>query len=140
MTDTELARLVAVYLVQVDAIASQLRAAFGCQDLLRAVRSGNAPRAGRLPSGLEYEFHGVGCRARWTNGEVDFDFGPRGRSDGFDAWRLHTFSRSGAWDGARCALAEIEGGLARLQSRGVVVAPKWAPSEHLLYLADGAAV
>jgi len=43
---------------------------------------------------VSYRFHGIGCCVEFAEAVVDFDFGPGGRIDGFDAWRLAIFARS----------------------------------------------
>ncbi|MEM7475342.1 MAG: hypothetical protein AAF483_10150 [Planctomycetota bacterium] len=43
---------------------------------------------------ITYSFHGIGCRVMFGTLDVDFDFGPHGRHDGFDAWRLHRYAQS----------------------------------------------
>ncbi len=43
---------------------------------------------------ITYSFHGIGCCVEFGTLVVDFDFGPNGRFDGFDAWRLHLFAES----------------------------------------------
>ena len=43
---------------------------------------------------VTYSFHGIGCRVMFGSLDVDFDFGPHGRHDGFDSWRLHMYAKS----------------------------------------------
>ena len=43
---------------------------------------------------IKYRFHGIGCSVTFGSIVVDFDFGPNGRYDGFDAWRLSLFAKS----------------------------------------------
>ena len=40
---------------------------------------------------MPYYFHGSGCCLKTPEGEIDWDFGDRGRFDGFDLWRLKKF-------------------------------------------------
>ncbi|MCK6591141.1 MAG: hypothetical protein L6Q76_26610, partial [Polyangiaceae bacterium] len=61
-------------------VASALRAGFGRNNLLRAWHSGEIPKEGVI-NGVEFSFHGVGCWAIVDDVEVDFDFGPGGRTD-----------------------------------------------------------
>jgi len=58
---------------------------------LKAWKDNLLPQTGTLPDGVEYEFHGIGCLLIFDNCEVDFDFGPDNRFDGFDLWRLTQF-------------------------------------------------
>ena len=49
-------------------------------------------QVGNLGSGCRYRFHGIGCTVEFNGSEeVDFDYGPGGRIDGFDLWRLKRF-------------------------------------------------
>jgi hypothetical protein len=57
-------------------------------------RDSRIPRRGTLPSGRIYSFHGIGCRFEKDGIVADMDFGSDGRTDGFDAWRLHIFAES----------------------------------------------
>lgn len=41
---------------------------------------------------MSYQLHGNGCMIEYPDYCVDFDFGPNGRTDGFDAWRLHNYA------------------------------------------------
>lgn len=60
-------------------------------DLLRAWHEGVIEKEGSLSNGIEYELHGIGYRIYYSNIEVDFDFGPNNRFDGFDLWRLKEY-------------------------------------------------
>ncbi|WP_095100872.1 hypothetical protein [Pseudomonas sp. Irchel 3A5] len=50
------------------------------------------PQRGELSGGVKYFKHGYGCAVHLPSGTVDFDFGPHGEIDGFDAWRLIGFA------------------------------------------------
>ncbi len=52
------------------------------------------PQQGKLSGEIEYQFHGIGCLLIFPEYEVDFDFGPDNRSDGFDLWRLTQYVSS----------------------------------------------
>ena len=43
---------------------------------------------------ISYDFHGLGCSVMFGEVDVDFDIGPGGRIDGFNAWRLSLFAQS----------------------------------------------
>jgi hypothetical protein len=49
------------------------------------------PAHGELNGGIKYYKHGQGCAVYLPEGEVDFDFGQQGQTDGFDEWRLWKF-------------------------------------------------
>ena len=63
---------------------------------LKAWREGTVSRRGKLRHRAGYEFHGVGCRVLWDGRRVDFDYGPEGRIDGFDLWRLQMYLQDNA--------------------------------------------
>lgn len=48
------------------------------------------PKEGHIEN-AHYYFHGRGCLFQFDNGEIDVDFGPEGRYDGFDKHRLISF-------------------------------------------------
>jgi len=52
------------------------------------------PQKGNLSKEVEYQFHGIGCLLIFSDYEVDFDFGPDDRFDGFDLWRLGQYVSS----------------------------------------------
>lgn len=123
------------YLQNVGCAVSSARGEFGCENLLAARRSGTIPKSGVLRDGWNFNFHGVGCRFEREASAVDVDFGPFGRSDGFDAWRIWRFAQEslGMHD---LELAQVSAELAALKTSGTVVAPSWDPSPHLYYLSE----
>jgi hypothetical protein len=135
MSNGNLLDLIQCYQQAALAAVEELRSQVGTVDLLRAVNSRAAPRQGILPSGKTYEFHGVGCRFERDQQTVDVDFGPGGRCDGFDAWRLWMFAQKFVEWKAFHDLNLIRRGLEDLIAKGHVCAPRLAPSEHLFYLA-----
>ena len=58
---------------------------------LKAWHDGQLPQTGKLSDEIEYQFHGIACLLIFSDYEVDFDFGPEGRMDGFDLWRLNGY-------------------------------------------------
>jgi hypothetical protein len=90
---TSAAQAISHYLHAVEVGLRSFEEKYGRRDVLRAWHQGDIPQTGRLPGGVEYELHGVGCRLYFPTFEVDFDFGPHGRSDGFDAWRLNQYTK-----------------------------------------------
>ena len=131
----EVLQLALDYRRSVDAAVSSLRLQAGTDDLWAAIRAGSLPRRGRLttPRG-RYAFHGIGCRFDIARRTVDVDFGPDGRHDGFDAWRLDLYAKS-AFEWQHISADQVASGLAKLLSDGLVYQPRWEPSPHLLYLA-----
>lgn len=60
------------------------------ESLLRAKVLGIIPKDGII-NDVYYRFHGRGCIFKYSNDEIDVDFGPGGRYDGFDMHRLKKF-------------------------------------------------
>ncbi|HZF51497.1 MAG TPA: hypothetical protein VE093_22730, partial [Polyangiaceae bacterium] len=84
---------------------------------------------------ISFSFHGVGCRATVDGVEVDFDFGPDGRTDGFEAWRLWYFAQQNPQKYPQFQrLEDVQAALERLALSGEIECPRAAPSKHLWYL------
>src|ERR1043165_4077493 len=88
-------QLIADYQRAARIAVSSLRRESKNGDPLTAWRRGRLKRSGRLkePKG-RYSFHGSGCRFIIADRTVDVDFGPGGRYDGFDSWRLAQYAGS----------------------------------------------
>lgn len=84
-------QLIANYQNAVQHGVQALQTEFKSTELLRAWRSKSIPQYGKLPSDVEWQFHGIGCLIIIDNITVDFNFGPNHRHDGFDLWRLGSF-------------------------------------------------
>lgn len=108
----------------------------GAANLLSAWRAGKLRQSGRLtqPRG-RYSFHGTGCRFEISGRTVEVDFGPSGRHDGFDAWRLQQYAQS-AFEWLDLHGAAINRSLRNLESTGLIIRPELNPSPHLYYFAD----
>lgn len=65
----------------------------GRRDILRACIEKAIPRRGSLPTVGQYQIHDIGCWVERNGVEVDFDFGPDSRSDGFNPWRIGIFTK-----------------------------------------------
>ncbi len=133
---TGLLRLIRRYTSASGDAAQKLRDELAVTDLLGALHGGTLHRAGKLPDGTQYRFHGVGCAVERAGISVDFDFGPEGRTDGFDAWRLHLFAEQFPDETHFHDEAVVAAALAELQRAGMVAKPGWTPSPHLYYLAE----
>ncbi len=136
MTAYALQGLIREYLAAVAEAVAILRGEMGRTDLLPAVGSMQIPRRGPLHSGGIYEFHGVGCRVSRSEASVDFDFGPNGRTDGFDAWRLSSYARETGKYPEFHSEAVTDAALAELDRAGLVFRPGWQPSPHLYYCVE----
>jgi hypothetical protein len=135
----DMMKLISEYQLHVLGFVNAFRNRFGVDDFLGAWHQGNVPQKGTLDDRYEtrYEFHGVGCRFSSERGEVDFDFGPDGRYDGFDGWRLWILAQSRPKDYPMFQRQEVvESVLGELVTDGLVYRPRWAPSPHLCYLTE----
>lgn len=127
-------QLIHDYTTMTKAAAAQLRRELGSQDLLQAWQQRQVPQRGSLSDGSAYQFHGIGCSIeRADDIDLDFDFGPGGRADGFDAWRLWRFAKQfpGKYPDLQQRNA-VEKALQVLVDQGVV-RPSDAERDSLLY-------
>jgi hypothetical protein len=90
----ELKRTIDDYLLQVKRAVELFDKQLGVIAPLSAWHTNQIPRKGNLSESVSYEFHGIGCLIIYPDYEVDFDFGPDNRCDGFDLWRLTGFISS----------------------------------------------
>ena len=134
-----LALIVAYQKAAARAVA-ELRAALAVDDLLAAWRANQVETSGRFETPTaagKFEFHGVGCRIETGETVVDVDFGPEGRCDGFDVWRLSMFATDNPSEGSPFQdRAHLARSFERLAKAGCIVCPHTEPSPHLYYLAD----
>lgn len=133
---SDVLQLIADYQRAARAAVVGLKRQSAAANLLSAWKSGKLPRTGRLkqPRG-RYSFHGAGCRFEISGRNIDVDFGPSGRHDGFDSWRLQQYAQS-AFEWLDLHPKEIEQSLLNLESSGLIVCPKLEPTPHLYYFKD----
>ncbi|MEW5251109.1 DUF6896 domain-containing protein [Microbulbifer sp. 2201CG32-9] len=91
MIDENLKTVIDDYLGEVQKGINLFKSKIGDTPPLVAWRNKDIPQKGKLSDDVKYEFHGIGCVLIFPEYEVDFDFGPDNRSDGFDLWRLHLY-------------------------------------------------
>lgn len=84
-------RLIDDYLTDVAYGVSLFKKLTGDKAPLKAWRDNDIPQKGVLSDGIEYELHGIGCLIIYPDYDVDFDFAPNDRIDGFDLWRLSLY-------------------------------------------------
>ncbi|WP_456026360.1 DUF6896 domain-containing protein [Pseudomonas capeferrum] len=84
--------LVTDYLARVKSATALLEDSFGVKNILGLWRSKKIPQRGPVTAGVTYELHGIGCCVYLSEICIDFDHGPDGRVDGFDAWRLYMYA------------------------------------------------
>ncbi|MFL1505410.1 DUF6896 domain-containing protein [Pseudomonas sp. O64] len=87
-----LENLIAEYLEQVKKATDLLEYSCGTKNILRLWRIQKKPRCGMVIGDVTYELHGIGCCVYLSGICIDFDYGPDGRVDGFDAWRLYIYA------------------------------------------------
>ncbi|WP_374268546.1 DUF6896 domain-containing protein [Corallococcus sp. RDP092CA] len=129
--------LIEQYLESARSFSDRLCRAFGQKDLLSGRRSKVIPRKGIVPGGLEFDFHGIGCRFSDGSFSVDVDFTPEGKVSGFDSWRLHAFSAENASFGGVRSHEDVAVALENLLAQGLI---ERLPGSHLYRLRamDGA--
>ena len=88
MIKKPLQKVIDDYLSKVEQGVSLFKKQLGDKHPLQAWGNKDIPQRGKLSDAIEYEFHGIGCALIFSDCEVDFDFGPDDRVDGFDLWRL----------------------------------------------------
>jgi len=91
MMMNDLKDMITEYLQAVEKGLKLFEQKIGRRDILAAWHEGALPREGKLLDDVEYELHGIGCWLSFPEYEIDFDFGPNGRSDGFDLWKLNKY-------------------------------------------------
>jgi hypothetical protein len=87
-----LEQLIFDFLSMVDKATSLLEEKFGTRCILRLWRSNKIERCGTVVGDITYELHGVGCSVYFPDLCINFDYGPDGRTDGLDVWRLYIFA------------------------------------------------
>lgn len=127
--------LVKAYQASVDYAVNELRESLSCDDLLKGFNERTIPQEGELVSGNSYYFHGVGCVFTLKGRDVNFDFGPSNRNDGFDLWRLEQFvdEHADKYELFYNDKEELKQEFCRLERDGIIFNPKWFPGTSLYY-------
>ena len=126
--------LIREYLAAVHKVVSALRAGLGYQNLLAAYHQRKIPKEGVI-NGVEFSFHGIGCWAVVDGLEVDFDFGPDSRIDGFEPWRLWRFAEQQPETYPLFRQVEdVKKAMERLERSGEIECSRAMPSSTLWYL------
>lgn len=84
-----LEQLIVDFLSKVDKATALFEKKFGTRCILRLWHTKKIERCGTVVDNITYELHGVGCAVYLPEACIDFDYGPDGRTDGFDVWRLY---------------------------------------------------
>lgn len=116
-------------------VAEEFYNKYNRKDLLRAWHDKTIAQKGSLNDIVQkYAFHGAGLYAKLKGKEVDFDFGPDDRIDGFDAWRLKEFADSQKKYKDKWSSKSIESGLEELMKNGTIYKPGSHPGTTNYYL------
>lgn len=83
--------LIASYLADVAKGMALFEKLIGKKRPIKAWRDKDIEQKGNLSSEVKYELHGIGCFLIYPEYYVNFDFGPNGRFDGFELWRLSQY-------------------------------------------------
>jgi hypothetical protein len=92
MINKDLKLLIFDFLSAVEASLKLLEDKFGSRSLHQLWHDNKIAQRGEIFKGVSYQLHGNGCMIEYPEYCVDFDFGPNGRTDGFDAWRLYNYA------------------------------------------------
>ena len=131
--NVQITELINKYLDTIAVCVSKLEKEYGRNDLLTAYREKEIPKEASI-NGVNFEFHGVGCYFEHQEIECDMDFGPRNRTDGFDAWRLSKFAKQ--FKEFNCYADEntVQNELTALEMLGKIKKFNEPPKENLYYL------
>ena len=132
----DLRALIADYQRRVASFVAAAKKKYGQENLLAAWHDCAVPETGMLddPHETRFRFHGGGCHVESIDTELDFDFGPDGRHDGFDGWRLNIFAQSRKQQYPQFQRLEIvESVIGELVTDGEVCRPHWMPGPQLCY-------
>lgn len=92
MINKDLESLIFDFLSAVKTSLQLLEDRFGSRSLHQLLHDKKIAQRGEIFKGVSYQLHGNGCMIEYPEHCVDFDFGPNGRTDGFDAWRLYNYA------------------------------------------------
>ncbi len=105
-------------------------------DIIADRKTKGYPKEGEI-EGVEYYFHGGGVNFSNRHDEIDIDFGPNGRHDGFDLMRLKHFLNARRDKYSEFIdITSLESTFLTLVSIGKIQNQNWFPGENLFYLDD----
>jgi hypothetical protein len=135
---TEVLLLIKQYISCSKYMCDALRDTYNIKEetLLGARRMSLLPKEGMLEEGFTYSFHGGGCYFEFENGTIDVEFGPNGRCDGFDAYRLHDFLITSKKNEYKyiSSSKEIQEAIDHLFKYKKIIQLKQYPNDNLYYL------
>jgi hypothetical protein len=136
--EKQLFRLIKRYITCANYLCNVLKDEFQINDesLLDAYRQKKIKKEGKLLDfNITFSFHGGGCYFEFEGGTIDIDFGPNGRCDGFDSFRLFDFVETNKLLESKVFDPYIlEQELKKLYEEGIILRPRLYPNPDLYYL------
>jgi len=132
----QLLELIQTYIHAIDvAVNMILTRALATANPFRAWCDGQVGTKGKLgPFKGTFHFRGHGCVIVFASHRIEFDFGPKGRHDGFTAYYLRRHVELNKLLRRQFRDLEISEGMNRLEQEGLIFQPEWEPTPHLFYL------
>ncbi|NTW16531.1 MAG: hypothetical protein HGA41_03610 [Syntrophaceae bacterium] len=118
--DSALIRVITTYHRFIRRAIHHLQVTYHYDDVIQALKCGVIPRTGGAEE-HPFSFHGIGCSMEIDGYVVNWDFGPGGRIDGFEAWKLWEFTHDHPEEfGAYAELASLRSAITDLIAQGSV--------------------
>ncbi len=135
MNNKKILDLIKDYQNDVELFMKLFNEKYARKDVIRAWHDGDIPQAGEVANTIEYELHGIGCCVFFPDREIDFDFGPELRTDGFDLWRLKQYVKRNENSKKYPISDELDISFNRLIKSGKI--KKTYKNSNLYFLSDG---
>lgn len=120
MSNKQILNLIKDYQNDVKLFMKLFNEKYARKDIIRAWHDGDIPQNGKVTDTIEYELHGIGCCVFFPDREIDFDFGPNLRTDGFDLWRLKQYIKQNTNPGKYPTNDELEVSFNQLAECGAI--------------------
>lgn len=120
MRTNQTLNLINEYLKDVRIFIKYFEEKYHRKDVLQAWHDGDIPQSGNITDTAGYELHGIGCYIFFPDREINFDFGPELRSDGFDLWRLKGYLNQRPDIANHLSKEELEVAFNNLEKEGVI--------------------
>lgn len=120
MSTKQTLNLIESYLNDIQLFMKHFSKKYNRNDVLRAWHDGDILQQGNITDDIEYELHGIGCCIIFPDKEVEFDFGPESRFDGFDLWRLKGYLEQCPTFSAKLSEKDLEASFNALVKDGAI--------------------